>query len=478
MHPRLISATALAVPLLLSACSDENDGSPADTTTQTTDEQQATNGTAGNEGGSAGSSDVGGEGTATDVALQGEAGSGPGGAADPNPALTGVEVPGADCAVPTLPEFSELTPNAAFPNPFTMQDGTPVTTKAQWACRHRELRAMFEKYETGAKTEKPAEVTGSFADGTLTVNASDGAGQTASFNVSITYPSGGAGPYPAMIGLNGGSLNSGRLQEQGVAIINFGVNDVRPEGNRSAGAFTAFTGLTDSGSLIAWAWGVSRVIDALEATPEANIKADRLGITGCSRLGKGALMIGAMDSRIALTIPQESGSGGTAAWRAAEVENTTQPQGCENPANPAACVQKLSSTYTETQWFGTTIAQFANDVDRLPVDHHELIALGAPRGMLALGNIGWIWLGRYGGVQGMSGAREVYEALGVAQNIGFVESGHFHCNSDDFAGREQAAIDAFVAKFLLDQDVSTDFWDQGVAFDAERWINWETPILE
>jgi hypothetical protein len=54
------------------------------------------------------------------------------------------------------------------------------------------------------------------------------------------------------------------------------------------------------------AWGVSRVIDALETTPAANIKADRLGVTGCSRLGKGALMIGAMDSRIALTIPQET----------------------------------------------------------------------------------------------------------------------------------------------------------------------------
>lgn len=65
------------------------------------------------------------------------------------------------------------------------------------------------------------------------------------------------------------------------------------------------------------------------------------------------------------------------------------------------------------------------------MDHHELIGLGAPRGMLTLGNIGWIWLGRYGSVQGMSGAREVYRALGAEQSVGFVESGHFHCNSND-----------------------------------------------
>jgi hypothetical protein len=395
-----------------------------------------------------------------------------------NPALTGVEIPGADCPASTLPEFAALEENAALPDPFTMQNGGPVTTQAQWACRHRELRAMFEKYETGAKTEKPPEVTGSLADGTLTVNVSDGAGKTASFSVVVTYPATGTAPYPAMIGLGGGALNNTRLREQGVATINFDLNAVRPEGNRATGAFTAYTGLSDAGSLIAWSWGVSRVIDALETTPEANIKADRVGITGCSRNGKGALMIGAMDSRIALTIPQESGAGGTGAWRPSEVENTEAPQGCENPTDLTRCVQKLSSTYTETAWFGTSIAQFSNAVNRLPVDHHELIALGAPRGMLALGNIGWRWLGRYASIQGMSAAREVYYALGANQNIGFVESGHNHCQNTDFGGREQTAIDAFVAKFLLDQEVSTDFWDgSGVPFDAARWVNWTTPTL-
>ena len=33
-------------------------------------------------------------------------------------------------------------------------------------------------------------------------------------------------------------------------------------------------------------------------------------------------------------------------------------------------------------------------------------------------------------------------------------------------------------KFLLDQDVSTAFWDEGVAFEAERWVDWETPVLQ
>ena len=75
-----------------------------------------------------------------------------------------VEAPGNGCPLVPMPEFDALPENAEFPNPFVMGDGTAVTTKAQWACRHRELRNMFEKYETGPKTDAPAEVTGAVAD--------------------------------------------------------------------------------------------------------------------------------------------------------------------------------------------------------------------------------------------------------------------------------------------------------------------------
>lgn len=401
---------------------------------------------------------------------------GEGGAPSSTGDLVGVETPGADCPVPSLTAFANLPSNAKFPDPFTLLNGSPVTTKAEWVCRHRELSALLQGYETGEKTAKPSSVTGSMDADVLTVALDDGAGETGSFTVTIEYPS-GDGPFPAMIGLDGGSIDMARLRERGVATIHLSSTDIRPEGNRSQGLFSSFTGQTSAGALIAWAWGTSRLLDALEVTPEANIRADRVGVTGCSRNGKGALMMGVMDSRIALTIPQESGAGGVAAWRAAEYENQEAPQGCETPDNPERCVQKLSSTYTEQAWFSTSISQFGSAVDKLPVDHHQLIALAAPRGLLALGNIGWKWLGRYGSAQGMSAAREVYRALGAEENIGFVESGHTHCFSD-FSGDEQEAIDAFVARFLLDQDVSTAFWSDAIPLESERWVDWSTPTLE
>jgi len=62
------------------------------------------------------------------------------------------------------------------------------------------------------------------------------------------------------------------------------------------------------------AWGLSRIIDALEITSSARINTSKIGGTGCSRNGKGALVAGAFEPRIVLAI-QESGSGGSAYWR-------------------------------------------------------------------------------------------------------------------------------------------------------------------
>jgi predicted YcjX-like family ATPase len=55
--------------------------------------------------------------------------------------------------------------------------------------------------------------------------------------------------------------------------------------------------------MIAAAWGVDRILDALEATPGAKIDPLRVGVTGCSRNGKGAMVAGAFVDRIAPSIP-------------------------------------------------------------------------------------------------------------------------------------------------------------------------------
>lgn len=380
-------------------------------------------------------------------------------------ALEGLETPGANCQIPDLGDFASLEAIDKMPDPFTMMDGTPVTTRAQWVCRRAEISAMIQKWEAGVKPAKPASVTGEATGNGISVTVKDDAGKTMTFTASISLPTGGTAPYPAMIGLAGGSLPAASVKNLGVATINFGNDQMgNQSGKRGTGQFFDFNGKVDAGALLAWAWGVSRLIDALEVTPDAKIDTKHLGITGCSRNGKGALMIGAMDARIALTVPQESGSGGVASWRVSQADD-----GGRNK------VQTMQSAHTEQPWFAEALGQFTSNVDKIPFDHHQLIAMVAPRGLLGIGNPQYEWLGVNSSDQAMYAARSVYEALGAKEAIGYQESSHAHCS---YAQSEVPALEAFIKKYLLGQDVSTDFWKTQSQYDEAKWAGWETPSLQ
>src|SRR5262249_33304921 len=221
-----------------------------------------------------------------------------------------------------MPSFASLPTNPFLPDPFTFLDGTRVTTKAEWTCRRAEIAALAQQFEYGDKPNTPkSATTGSFSGNTLTVTVTDN-GKTISFNASITYPSSGSAPFPAMIGVGGSNLNNSALSSMGVAVINFPNNDIAQQNgtsSRRVGKFYDMFGSGHSaGAMMRWAWGVSRLLVALEKTRAANIDPTRLGVTGCSRNGKGALTVGGFDERIKLTIPQESGSGGSGNWRVSD----------------------------------------------------------------------------------------------------------------------------------------------------------------
>lgn len=118
------------------------------------------------------------------------------------------------------------------------------------------------------------------------------------------------------------------------------------------------------GTIAAWAWGLSRVIDYLEN--DRAVDAKRIAITGVSRLGKTVLWAGANDPRIALVIASCSGEGGASLAR----------------RNYGETIAHLVAPGRYPYQFASNYAKYAKDPSQLAVDTHCLIDLLAPRPVL------------------------------------------------------------------------------------------------
>ncbi len=382
----------------------------------------------------------------------------------------------ANCIIPPLKAFADLPEIAALPDPFLSLSGTHLTQKQEWKCRRAELAAQAQYYELGAKPAAPAQVNGGLVSGvvsnekiTVTVNEN---GKEISFDANIILPATGTAPYPAMIGIGSSFLNNDELSKQGIAIIQFPNNllgEQQSGQSRGKGKFYEIYGSDHTASaMTAWAWGVSRLIDVLQTSSNTLINANRLGVTGCSRNGKGALVAGALDERIALTIMQESGSGGAASWRISDAQLATGQN-----------VQTLRQIVTENVWFTDQFKVFSEAANKLPFDHHSMMGLIAPRGLLVIENTSMEWLGNQSTYTTAVVAHEIWKALDVSDNMGVSQvGGHTHCH---LPASQQPEVNAFVQKFLLgDESANTRVQKTDGTFPVEisRWVNWVTPILE
>ena len=380
----------------------------------------------------------------------------------------------------TIGEIPTTYSNAKLPNPFETLAGTKITTKDEWKCRREEIGAMYEKIMLGDKPRNPERVEGSLSEDIFTVTVND-KGKTVSFSVKIS----GAGtkdkPKPAMIGFGGpsgdvcGSLDAS-LNGLDIAQIIFNSDNVAPESNRGSGKFYDIYGSNASaGTIMAWAWGVSRLIDALEKTPEAGIDVKHLGITGCADWGKGALVAGAFDSRIALTIPQESGSGGASLWRVIAQFNKLKGK---------QFVQGLYSVTYNSNRMKTTFKNYDGKESTLPFDQHMLVAMVAPRPLLIIDNAGQEWLGEVPSNYCGQASKEVYDALGVSENYTYSQEGnHTLCT---LPNGQYDEVKDFINKFLVGKSgIKTGKIDyteivelKSNPWDKSKWIDWETPILK
>ena len=368
--------------------------------------------------------------------------------------------------VPEMPAIDKLPEITTLPDPFAWADGSGRSTDFKDWERHRfEIARQLQHYELGMKPVVSKDsIEATLINDTLRVVVHEN-GETLLLTAPIKYPEGN-GPFPAIIGIGRptGSLPVQLFDKRRIAQITFNFTQVmshtQKRGNEPINRL--YPDQTDMGAYCAWPWGISRLIDGLEKVgKKSRIDLSHLAVSGCSFAGKMALFAGAFDERIALTIAQEPGGGGVDAWRVSETLGNVETLG-----------------RTSYAWFLESMRQFAGkNVNRLPIDHHELAALIAPRALLVLGNTDYEWLAEESNYVSCQAARMVWKAFGIEDRMGFsIQGGHRHCMLPE---SQYPEVEAFIDKFLLgktDVDTFVSKADMFEDVDYLKWMPWANEI--
>lgn len=157
-------------------------------------------------------------------------------------------------------------------------------------------------------------------------------------------------------------LPSEELCDSGFGVLSVYYNDVTTDD----GDFTTGIGtLTDrtkeaaGGKISLWAWSLMRCMDFLET--QQNVDLDNISVSGHSRLGKTAILTGALDKRFKYVFANNSGCSGGAIHRGKTGER----------------IEDITRVFPH--WFCPGFSKYANREFELPFDHHLLLGLIAPR---------------------------------------------------------------------------------------------------
>nr|WP_255551415.1 sugar-binding protein [Granulicella sp. dw_53] len=358
-----------------------------------------------------------------------------------------------------------------LPDPFTFFDGTKVKNLADWNKRSAEIIDLAQYYEFGYMPPAPKSLTavstsqtsGALAYKSIALTIQDN-NRSASFTPVLYLPTTGQPPYPVIVEEDFASSplfappNSAFLSG-GYAVLSiptsdfpsFGLPGVASDDGNHTGAFFKLypyaldTAGDDRGVLLAWAWGASRGVDALQYLAAndpsyANLlNLNKLVVTGFSRYGKASLVAGLLDSRFLVTAPGGSGSGGAAPYRYDSFGNTPfrqAPFGNVYPWGTSPGAEAMGDHVRhQTHNSNEMIRRFLNDIvpaaveprmyktdtwgygGRMPFDHHEEIAAIAPRAVLIDNTNDDYADNAEGDAIGYEGAMPVYKFLGAPQNL-------------------------------------------------------------
>ncbi len=347
-----------------------------------------------------------------------------------------------------------------LPNPFVFDDGTPVKTAEDWKKRRQEIYKTAVELQYGTMPPKPEFL-----------------------EVEILYLGGGNG-HPNCYRIRTGtranpvvfhmhwfkpSVNEKHpvvvdgdlcfpysfdkefihtFTDNGIGLVMFNRTELAPDiagynisgiKNKESQEYKLGRGVVDMvetyncggqlkkaypeytfGAVGAWAWGYSRVLDALELLGNS-ADLNTVAFTGHSRGGKTALLAGVLDERATIVNPNETCAGGSSSYRLT-IKAITE-DGDEKPSEPIANIFKNFPA-----WMGKELKEYIGREAELPFDSHYLKAMVAPRVLLVGEAASDIWANPVGSWQTSEAAKEVYKFLGCEENLlWYFRTGyHFH----------------------------------------------------
>jgi hypothetical protein len=339
------------------------------------------------------------------------------------------------------------------PDLLVFADGTAVGAQ-DWERRRAELYDAIVPTEYGGMPPK-GEKTTAIRRSSNTVRDWGGVnfsvyevrtvfadGQEISFTLSLWRPL-GDGPFPVVLCGDGcwryfdDSIVQQVVQRGNIAAV-FDRTELAADNKgqyRDTGLYRLFPA-AGFGALAPWAWGYHRAVDVLERMPE--VRGDAIAATGHSRGGKAVLLAGATDKRIAITNPNDSGTGGAGPNRL--------------KATGAEMVEDFFGS-GNIFWFGADFAAYRGRDREMPYEQHMLHGLVAPRGLLVTEAYEDKAANPAGAYAACLAALPAYKMLGGLDRIGWSvrEGGHSHAPADF------AALLDFVDLHLHGRQVRRDF---------------------
>ncbi|WP_158860955.1 alpha/beta hydrolase family protein [Lunatibacter salilacus] len=342
-----------------------------------------------------------------------------------------------------VPNYDEAKiPFYTLPNVIAFEDGSIITNVADWEKRRAEILGVFSKEVYGTSPEWDGEITATEVSSVATDKfirkeiklSLHRKSKKVDLYVLLFLPRQQT-PAPIFLGLNfygnqtlsdganvlvtqswirdnndlGSENNRASEKSRGMRTANWPAEDIVEKGYGLASLYygdvdpdfddgfqNGVHALYDQerdesswGSVAAWAWGLSRVMDYLVTLPE--VDADKVAVLGHSRLGKAAIWAGATDQRFSMIISNNSGCGGAALSRRRFGET----------------VGRINTSFPH--WFSESFRQYNRREDELPVDQHQLLATLAPRPLYIASGEDDKWADPRGEFLGGVEASPVYE---------------------------------------------------------------------